>query len=153
MYVQAVIHQLQIAVKTVLDMYEVMEEESLDQKPIPEKRSIRELSSHLSILMKADLLIMEGNSKEGMNLFYKNSTPHTIEEMKKVLVSGFEDLSQKYQSYSIEELNEIKASYWGVPYSRFEWLLQIMAHFYHHRAQLHMFLSESKNMDNINLFE
>ncbi|MDX8367074.1 hypothetical protein SLH52_17980 [Cytobacillus sp. IB215665] len=45
-------------------------------------------------------------------------------------------------------------SYWGVTYTRFDWLLEIVAHLYHHRGQLHATLVHYYKQDpNILLFE
>lgn len=38
-------------------------------------------------------------------------------------------------------------SYWEVTYSRYEWLLEIVAHIYHHRGQLHAILVHSYGLD------
>ena len=56
--------------------------------------------------------------------------------------------------FNEEELHQEMTSYWGTTYSRYEWLLEIIAHLYHHRGQLHSILVHCYGMDlNVQLFE
>ncbi|MBD8842007.1 MULTISPECIES: hypothetical protein [Paenibacillus] len=53
-----------------------------------------------------------------------------------------------------DELLREKTVFWGGVHSRFEWLLDTQAHFYHHRGQLHaMLVHVLKREPNVQLFE
>ncbi|MGQ4667830.1 hypothetical protein ACUIJN_18725 [Metabacillus halosaccharovorans] len=43
-------------------------------------------------------------------------------------------------NYTEAELQQRITSFWGVTYTRYEWLLEILATLYHHRGQLHAVL-------------
>ena len=63
-------------------------------------------------------------------------------QIQQTMIQGYDLLSKTFLSYPNEQLAEIKTAYWGISYSRFEWLLEIVTHFYHHRGQVHILLCE-----------
>ena len=74
--------------------------------------------------------------------------------MKEALLSNFALLENRYLDYTEEELMQTTTSYWGVSYTRFEWLVEISSHLYHHRGQLHAMLIHCVGKDpNVALFE
>ncbi|WP_234007866.1 hypothetical protein [Lysinibacillus sp. FJAT-14745] len=57
-------------------------------------------------------------------------------------------------NYTEVDLQDKLTSHWGVTYSRYEWLLEILAHVYHHRGQLHAMLVHCCGIDQkVPLFE
>ena len=75
-------------------------------------------------------------------------------EIKEALLSNYTFMEERFMEFSKEELHEEMTSYWGTTYSRFEWLLEIVAHLYHHRGQLHSILVHCYGMDlKVQLFE
>ncbi|MDC2867080.1 MULTISPECIES: DinB family protein [unclassified Bacillus (in: firmicutes)] len=153
MFVQAALHQLEIAIDSTILMLEQVTYDELQQRPLENKRSLFEICTHLSLICHADFLILNESSKEELDTFYKQHTPHTLEEVQQTMIEGFQLLSKIFQAYSLTELEEVTHSYWGASYSRFEWLLEIVAHFYHHRGQLHTLLVEHVKDLLIPLFE
>ncbi len=67
--------------------------------------------------------------KKELHTFYKEQTPETIMQIQQTMIQGYDLLSKTFLSYSNEQLAEIKTAYWGISYSRFEWLLEIVTHF------------------------
>ena len=153
MFVQPALHQLQVAVDTSIQMLNQYTESDLIIKPLESKRSLFEMYTHLSLICHADLLILNGISEKDLHTFYIEQTPKTITQMQQMMIKGYELLSKTFLSYSDEELAEITTAYWGISYSRFEWLLEIVAHFYHHRGQIHILLVEHIKDPRIPLFE
>lgn len=105
-----------------------------------------------SLICYADLLILNGITKKELHTFYLEHTPLTIVQVQQKMIEGYTLLSNTFLSYSDDELIEIMTAYWGVSYSRFEWLLEIVSHFYHHRGQIHILLCEHVKDPNIPLF-
>ncbi|CAG9614264.1 hypothetical protein BACCIP111899_03491 [Bacillus rhizoplanae] len=153
MFVQATLHQLKFGIDSTIQMLEQFTYDELQHRPIKNKRSLFEIYTHLSLICYADLLILNEASKEELNKFYSQHTPHTLAEVQQTMKEGFQLLAKTFQAYSIAELEETTHSYWGASYSRFEWLLEIVAHFYHHRGQLHTLLTEHVKDPLIPLFE
>ncbi|KAB2452170.1 DinB family protein [Bacillus sp. CH126_4D] len=153
MFVQSALHQLQVAVDTSIQMLNQYKEEELKMQPIHSKRSLFEMCTHLSLICHADLLILNGITEKQLYTFYKERRPETITQMQLTMIQGYDLLSKTFLSYSNEQLAEIKTAYWVISYSRFEWLLEIVAHFYHHRGQIHIILCEHTKDPHIPLFE
>lgn len=153
MYVDQVICQLKYSVKSVLQLMEQLKEEDLSFRPILHKKSIGELLQHICELIEADLFISKGSSYEEMEKHYQSVKCISIEEMRYLLKDGLTKLESTYMDLNEDELNHKNTSYWGVNYTRFEWLLEILVHFTHHRAQLHMLMVQKFGDINISLFE
>jgi uncharacterized damage-inducible protein DinB len=152
MYINSVLNQLKIAVDSTVIMFEKIEEKNLISKSLGHKRSIHDLCEHISLIIPADILILNGGTEIEMREFYNENSRKSIKEMKEQLITNFTYLEELYNSFTMDELSEIKKAYWEVSYSRYEWLLEILVHFYHHRAQLHMLIAEHIDVD-IRLFE
>lgn len=153
MFVQSALHQLKVAVDTSIQMLDQYTEIDLKIAPIQSKRSLFEMCAHLSLICHADLLILNGITEKELHTFYKEQTPETIMQIQQTMIQGYDLLSKTFLSYSNEQLAEIKTAYWGISYSRFEWLLEIVTHFYHHRGQVHILLCEHIKDPNIPLFQ
>lgn len=101
-------------------MLEHVTYDELQHRSIKNKRSLFEIYTHLSLICYADLLILNEASKEELNTFYSQHTPHTLAEVQQTMKEDFQLLAKTFQAYSIAELEETTHSYWGVSYSRFE---------------------------------
>jgi len=153
MYVESVIHQISFSVDSAIQIIDCLSDGDLHDRPLAHKRSIGELVQHLCELMAADLLISNGATKIEMETFYESVKCHSIIDLKALLLRGRDQLINTYSLYNEEELIQKKSSYWGVEYTKFEWLLEILVHFTHHRAQLYN-LVVLKNGDlRVSLFE
>ncbi|QWI49298.1 DinB family protein [Bacillus mycoides] len=153
MFVPSALNQVKIAIDTSIQILNQYTENDLKIKPIESKRSLFEMCTHLSLICHADLLILNGITEKELHTFYIEQTPETITQMQQTMIQGYDLLSKTFLSYSNEELAEIMTTYWGISYSRFEWLLEIVAHFYHHRGQIHILLVEHIKDPKISLFE
>ncbi|WP_439019815.1 DinB family protein [Bacillus thuringiensis] len=153
MFVQSALYQLKLAIDTSIQMLNQYKEDELKIQPIHSKRSLFEMCAHLSLICHADLLILNGSTEKELRTFYLEHTPKTIAYMQQIMLEGYNLLSKTFLSYSQEELAEVMTAYWGVSYSRFEWLLEILSHFYHHRGQIHILLCEHMKDPCIPLFE
>ncbi|WP_432361924.1 DinB family protein [Sporosarcina sp. UB5] len=153
-YVKATLNQISIAVQSVIDMMDKLEPSDLTIQQTENKFSIGQLLAHMSLICKADLLISDEAPEDQMSSFYSSNSLHTLAEMKEALLSNFTLLENRYLNYTEDELMQMTTSYWGVSYSRFEWLLEISSHLYHHRGQLHAMLVYCARKDpEVALFE
>lgn len=153
MFLTTTLHQLEVGIRSMIQMLQHVSYDELQLQPIHNKRSLFEICTHMALIPHADLLIANGASKEELDAFYGSYTFSTTHDIQKTMLESFQLLCKTFQSYSTAELEEITQSYWGVSYSRFEWLLQIVVHFYHHRAQLHTLLTEHVCGLQVPLFE
>ncbi|MDN4525867.1 DinB family protein [Fictibacillus fluitans] len=148
-----ILHQLEIANRSIMDLMDAMEESDLNLSLGKNKRSVRDLLTHISMIYKADILIMNEAGQKEMEDFYSEHDPQSREEIKELLTSHFEFLKTSICSYQEEDWSAVTTSWWGVSYSRYEWMLEILAHVYHHRGQLHTALSMNGRNLSVPLFE
>ncbi|UFT99610.1 DinB family protein [Radiobacillus kanasensis] len=153
-FVHHALHQINIAVDTTSQMLDKLEEQDLKIRPTESKFSVGELAAHLSMICEADFQISNGASSEEMDTFYNRAEPTTIKDIKDTLLHSYDVLKKGYENLSESRLQEEVTSHWGVTYTRYEWLLEIIAHLYHHRGQLHAMLVHHLSKDpGIPLFE
>ncbi|GGO02906.1 DinB family protein [Saccharibacillus kuerlensis] len=152
---KSIFDQLDIAIESVQALIRSLNEEELVVKGHPNKMSVGELLAHLSVLCEADFRIGAGASLEDMQRFYEQTEPaQTLQALESSLLQHYSALKTGIASLTNRELEQQTVSYWGVKYSRFEWLVETLAHFYHHRGQLHAMIVHvlHKNPE-IKLFE
>ncbi|RIU96587.1 DinB family protein [Oceanobacillus picturae] len=147
MHCESVLNQIKVAVNTVLEIIDQLEEEDLKKRPTPNKHSVGELLEHLTVICEADWRISNEASEEEMRNFYSGVSYKNLNAIRKGLRKNFRALESNYMKLSEEELLSKSPSYWGVTYTRYEWLLEILAHVYHHRGQLHAMLVHCYDKD------
>ncbi|WP_220693837.1 DinB family protein [Salipaludibacillus neizhouensis] len=100
------------------------------------------------------MLIANGAAQSEINQFYSSVKYENLNDIKTGILHNYQLLEEGYLNYSERELQQKITSFWGVTYSRYEWLLEILAHVYHHRGQLHAMLVHCYNKDpKVFLFE
>ncbi|MCC5801094.1 DinB family protein [Rossellomorea vietnamensis] len=153
-YCRSTLHQIEVAVESIIKIMDALKEEDLILRPTPSKHSIGELLSHLSLIFMADDLIAGEASREEMDSFYRSKSIHTLDDMRVELQENFHYLKKQVAEWTEDMLVEETTAYWGVTYTRFEWLVEIAAHLYHHRGQLHCMLVHCYDKDpGVPLFE
>ncbi|MCR8849758.1 DinB family protein [Rossellomorea sp. SC111] len=146
-YCQSTLHQIEVAVESIIEIMGQLKEEDLTKRPTSSKHSIGELLSHISLICKADDLIAGGAGQEEMASFYSSKSMRTLAVMRNELRQNFHYLKERVSALTEERLIEETTSYWGVTYTRFEWLVEVTAHLYHHRGQLHAMLVHCYDID------
>ncbi|MEQ2467772.1 DinB family protein [Niallia hominis] len=153
-YTASALNQIEIALKTIIEMIETLKEVDLQKRLASDKRSIGELLEHIAVICRADLLISNGATQKEMAEYYSSVSLKSVKDVKDAIAYNYEILKDSYRNLTESELQERTTSYWGATYTRYEWLLEIVAHIYHHRAQLHTLLVYCYGKDlNILLFE
>lgn len=154
-YCQGIFKQMDIAVDSVIKLINTLSDEDLSIRPTAEKMSIGELLAHLSVLCKADFLIGKGVSEEEIDLFYEEAEPApNLDAIAQALLQHYNFLKEGIAQLDESELLQQTTAFWGGTHSRYEWLLDTQAHFYHHRGQLHaMLVHVLKREPNVQLFE
>ncbi|MBD3108055.1 DinB family protein [Bacillus sp. AGMB 02131] len=137
---ESVLHQIEVAVKTIIEIINKLEVDDLQKRPTFNKQSIGELLEHIAVICEADWHISNGATQEEMEKFYSNVSYKTLESIEDGLITNFRLLKNNYMNLSDTELLSQTTSFWGLAFTRYEWLLEILAHVYHHRGQLHAML-------------
>lgn len=153
-YCEQVFHQLELIVSSAGELISTIEESEWELRPTEGKFSLSELASHLALVCAADLHIANGADEHEMTAFYKSRMPASKGQALTELAHSYDQLYRFYLSLDEEQLQKKHIAYWGVSYSRFEWLLETLVHLTHHRAQLHSLIVHYLNKEpNLALFE
>ncbi|MET3698813.1 uncharacterized damage-inducible protein DinB [Bacillus oleivorans] len=153
-FCKGAINQIRVAVFSIVAIMDTLEEEDLSLRPSEDKRSLGELLEHIALICKADYLIANGSTQEEMNQYYHSQVFQGLESIKEALLNNFKYLADQYEQLTESELLQEGTSYWGVTYTKFEWLIEMAAHLYHHRGQLHAMLVHCFDNDpQVSLFE
>ncbi|WP_019241074.1 MULTISPECIES: DinB family protein [Bacillus] len=153
-YCESILYQIYLALSTTKEMLQSLTDEDLTLRPTPNKYSVGELFEHIAIICKADLLIADGATEEEMRQLYSSCDLDNKKDIVVALVENYNLLRNEYMNYSETDLQEKLTAYWGVTYTRYEWLLEILTHVIHHRGQLHAMLIHCININlHVSLFE
>lgn len=153
-YCKSALKQIGISVQTLVEIMRNLTEDDLLKRPTPNKYSVGELLEHLATICEADWKISNEATQEEMEKYYATVSYKTLPEIEQGLLQNYESLLSNYRNLSEAELQTKTTSYWGVSYTRYEWLLEIVAHMYHHRGQLHAMMVHVLGKDpQIMLFE
>ena len=153
-YCKSTLHQIRVAVTSIMEIIDTLEEADLLKRPTMGKHSIGELFTHITTICSADLLITTGASSEELQKYYAEIGYTSLSEIKDGLMKNYHLLEQHYSGLTEHELFSTSSAYWGVTYTKYEWLLEILAHLYHHRGQLHAILVHCYKHDpKVSLFE
>lgn len=154
-YCKGIIQQMDLAVDSVIKLMDTFSDEDLLIKPNAEKWSIGELLAHMSVICKADFLIGLGASEEEMDQYYVEAAPQmSLKSIASTLTENYAFLRKGIAEMEEKDLQQVTTSFFGAVHSRYEWLLDTQAHFYHHRGQLHAILVHVlKREPNVQLFE
>lgn len=153
-YCETALHQIEVAVNTIIAITGELKEIDLQFRPTSNKHSIGELLEHLAVICEADWRISLEATSEEMSQFYSKNSYKNIDSITENLQKNYQRLREHYLNLSEEQLLTKTSAYWGLTYTRYEWLLQIVAHLYHHRGQLHAMLVHCYELDpQVMLFE
>ncbi|GAB6928414.1 hypothetical protein JCM10914A_23970 [Paenibacillus sp. JCM 10914] len=153
-YCTYALHQIEVAVVSMVAIIDRLDEGDLLMKPTEGKHSVGELLQHIAVVCRADFLISGGANQTEMSAYYAGLSFNNLKDIQTELLSSYSYLEQAFREMTEEELHQEMKSYWGVTYSRYEWLLEIVGHLYHHRGQLHAMLVHCNGKDpQVPLFE
>ncbi|MDO3411095.1 DinB family protein [Saccharibacillus sp. CPCC 101409] len=154
-YCQNVYVQLDVAIESLIGILRSLNEDDLTARPTEGKMSVGELLAHISMLCEADFRIGSGASQAEMEQFYSAAQPElALPDIERALRHHYAASKQAAERLTEEEWNAPSVSYWGTSYTRFGWLLETLAHLYHHRGQLHAMLVHALRKDpRVPLFE
>lgn len=147
---EPIFSQIKWQVESLKSLFHHVNLFSMEQEIYPGGRTCGELLNHIVLIPEADYKLSQGASYEEMLQYYhyweKELT--TREMLEARLDLSYSILLDAYQELEQEELMAQTTSYWGTTFSQVEWLLMILTHLSHHRAQLYSFLkTEGENID------
>jgi uncharacterized damage-inducible protein DinB len=139
------LHELEHGVRTSKGLIERINPEQWGYKPKENMRSLQEITHHLVMLPATDLAIMQekyGPEFEAIERGIQEITDS--KRLSELMQISFEQLKQYIESLSEDEfLNKATKPFYADQASvQVKWLIEIVTHLFHHRAQLFNYLKE-----------
>ncbi|MBO1514537.1 DinB family protein [Metabacillus bambusae] len=148
--------ELELAVKTSINLIQKIEDSQWNYRPKENMRSLVELVHHLVSIPLSDLtcLLEEKSEKEYRKIELDIEEIRDPEKLGTQMQHNFEKLKDYILALSDEDLmNKITKPFYFEQggHIQIKWLIEIVTHTYHHRAQLFNYL---KQLDHdINMFD
>ena len=136
--------ELALIVRTSVKLIGRVEEKHWNYKPQANMRSLEELVHHLVAIPTVDLLILQENTRE--TVAQKESEVaaegNNKEALSAVLDKGMTDLRAYMEGLSEEDFlhKETTPFYIDHPTKQAKWMIEIVTHMQHHRAQLFQYV-------------
>lgn len=128
----------------------------LEQEIYPGGRTCFELLTHIALIPEADVMLIKGASADEMQDYYHywQKEVTSIEVFEARLELSMNILMDFYNQLEEDELLNTKMTYWQTRQTYLDWLLIILTHLTHHRAQLHSAVKQfGGEIETIQLFE
>lgn len=113
----------------------------LDYRPQDGMRSLAELANHLAQVPAIDLTILKGTPEKEVQEAERALNRPDPAGWCEVMREGERELYRYIERLSLDEYeNNSGTAFYGRTQTNAQWLLEIITHLYHHRAQFFMYL-------------
>jgi uncharacterized damage-inducible protein DinB len=150
---ETLLEEFYTVVRTTNNLLKKTEPSMYDFRPADNMRSFLELANHLVQIPHIDLAILQEKSEKDIRELEKKLSAENVAELTHVLDEGYHLLKSYFLSLSEEDFlnKETKAFYAEKGMSQAKWLVEIVTHAFHHRAQLFTYLKQTKH--EVNMFD
>ncbi|MCM3734001.1 DinB family protein [Fictibacillus nanhaiensis] len=150
---ETLLEEFYTVVRTTNHLLKKAEPSVYDFRPADNMRSFLELANHLVQIPHIDLAILQEKSEQDIRELEKKLSAGNVAELTHVLDEGYHLLRSYFLSLSEEDFlnKETKAFYAEKGMSQAKWLVEIVTHAFHHRAQLFTYLKQTKH--EVNMFD
>lgn len=148
--------QIQFQVESIKCLANKVDIFMLEQEIYPGGRTCFELLTHIALIPEADVMLIKGASEAEMHDYYHywQKEVTSIEVFEARLELSMNILMDFYNQLEEDELLETKMTYWQTRQTYLDWLLVILTHLTHHRAELHSAIKQfGEDTETIQLFE
>ena len=122
-------------------LFDLLKQDDYGYTPLAGTRTILELANHLCQLPQIDLRIIQGKSGVEIEELEKSLWREHPKAMAGVMREGADDLRKFMENLSLDDYeNGSGTAYFGRTQTYCRWLLEVVTHCYHHRAQLFMYM-------------
>jgi len=115
--------------------------EHMDWRPQEGMRTLAEVANHLAQIPSVDLRIMKGDSEQEIKDLEQSLMRQQPQQWCEELRGGVITLRHFIETLSLDDYeNGSGMAFYGRTQTYANWLLEVVTHMYHHRAQLFMYL-------------
>ena len=140
---QMLFEELGLIVRTTTGFINRIKPDQWEYKPAANMRSLKELAQHLVMVPSVDLLILrEGSEEEARKLEGTIAGITDAESLAAAMERGVQELQAYMDGLSEEQFLQLKTRPYYTEDSTVQakWLIEVVTHAQHHRAQLFMYL-------------
>ncbi|RXY98803.1 damage-inducible protein DinB [Fictibacillus sp. S7] len=151
---ELLLKELELIVRTSSNLIEKISPNHLDYRPRENMRSLHEVVLHLVSVPSTDLLILQEKPEEDIReLEASLSKEHDPAQWTGLMKEGLLEVTRYMESLGDEDFlhKETKAFYLDHGTAQAKWLIEIVTHAQHHRAQLFNYMKEQGY--DINMFD
>ncbi|SFD75672.1 DinB family protein [Fictibacillus sp. FJAT-27399] len=142
---EMLLEELELIVRTSTNLIGKISPNHLDYRPRENMRSLHELVLHLVSVPSTDLLILQEKSEEEVReLESEVASDHEPEQWIVRMKNGLQDVRSYMEQMPDEEFLQKKTKPFYLDHGTVQakWLIEIVTHAQHHRAQLFNYLKE-----------
>lgn len=154
--IEPIFKQIEFQVESIKTLANNVDIFMLEQEIYPGGRTCFELLTHIALIPEADVMLIKGADKSEMDDYYRywQKEVTSIEVFEARLELSMNILQDFYNQLEEDEMLDVKITYWQTRQTYLDWLLVILTHLAHHRAQLHSAIKQfGSEKELINLFE
>lgn len=123
------------------ELFAQIQPDQLDWRPRENMRTVMELANHVAQVPSVDLAILQGGTEAEVRALEGSLRRSSPAELVHVWRSGLGAVAEYYGTLTPEEFEtKVGTAFYGHAMPMSEWLLEIITHAYHHRAQLFTYL-------------
>ncbi|HYG57721.1 MAG TPA: DinB family protein [Symbiobacteriaceae bacterium] len=123
------------------ELFGHIQPDQVDWRPRENMRTLLELANHLAQVPAVDLKILQGGSEEEVRALEASQYRYGPAELIHVWRTGLDAVAEFYGALSPEQYEQqVGKAFYGHTAPLSEWLLEIITHSYHHRAQFFTYL-------------
>ncbi|WDF02251.1 DinB family protein [Shouchella hunanensis] len=138
-------HELEVGIRSIEGLLHKVREDDYSYRPSEQMRTLEELMRHLVAIPEVDLCIMQEQTQEQVQQIEKkyNSLP-TSQAMVDEMYKGLEAYKTYVFQLSDEDFltKKTTAFYLEKGTTQIQWLMEVVTHVFHHRAQLFTYLKQ-----------
>ncbi|GAB6929075.1 hypothetical protein JCM10914A_30580 [Paenibacillus sp. JCM 10914] len=143
---QLLFEELELIVRTTTNLIHKIQDEHWGYRPAENMRTLQELVHHLVSVPATDLLILQEKSEAEIRELEASINADGVEKDKLInwMTSGLADVKSYMSSLTDEEFMQKKTKPFYLEHgsSQAKWLIEIVTHAQHHRAQMFNYLKE-----------
>ncbi|MBB6454133.1 putative damage-inducible protein DinB [Salirhabdus euzebyi] len=148
--------ELYVAVRTSKKLIIKIEQKDWNYRPKENMRSLIEVTHHLVSIPLADLkCLLQEKSEDEYKLIEQQVAPiRETEQLAQVFEHNYQTLKDYFHSMNEDDLmNKVTKPFYYQEggYVQIKWLMEILTHTFHHRAQLFNYLKELEY--DVNMFD
>lgn len=138
------LEELKTGVRTTQQLFSKIEPQQWSYRPRENMISLLELARHLALSPMIHLAILQEQSEEEVHSLEKTLNYQTAEQLSTLMEKGYHEVESYMKGLSTEDFLHKKTRPFYLDYAstQSKWLVEIVTHVFHHRAQLFNYLKQ-----------